>query len=60
MKLFADRRPSKGLLRGYVAACRFCGALVVHAKSTGEPFHMHRYSKKCREAAARRGGAPKT
>lgn len=37
---------------GYIAPCRVCGARVVHAESTGQPFHMHRFSKKCREAAA--------
>lgn len=54
MKRFAEKlhpkRPEPR--RGYVAACKACGLLVVHARSTGEPFHMHRRSRKCAERAA--------
>jgi hypothetical protein len=50
MKRFAERFPCKKPSSGYLAYCRRCGALVVHAFSTGEPLHMHRWSKKCREA----------
>lgn len=54
MKTFAKRYPGKTPRHGYLAPCSECGELVVHAESTMEPFHMHRYSKKCREAAKQR------
>ena len=54
MKTFAKRFPGKRPGRGYLAPCSCCGEMVVHAESTMEPFHMHRWSKKCREATAKR------
>lgn len=54
MKLFSERSPGHKPHRGYLARCRSCGAIVVHAEKTGEPFHMHRWSEKCRLAAKAR------
>jgi ribosomal protein L34E len=42
--------------RGYLKACARCGRAVVHAFRTGEPFHMHRNSKRCERDAAKRLG----
>lgn len=39
---------------GYLAPCKHCGKIVVHAESTGEPFHMHQNSEQCRKLAERR------
>lgn len=52
MKLFSERYPKRKPNSGYLAPCRRCGAIVVHSEKTGEPFHMHRRSQKCREATA--------
>lgn len=52
MKRLADR--GEGPIRGYLAACANCGLVVVHAKKTGEPFHMHRWSKLCEELGKKR------
>lgn len=35
------------LLRGYIAACRRCGDLVVHAKKDDNPFSAHYLSDTC-------------
>ena len=49
-KRLAERDPTgRTLYRGYMARCANCGQLVVHAKKTGKPFHVHLYSKKCVE-----------
>lgn len=53
MKRFAERLPGRKPHKGYLAPCRSCGEVVVHAEKTGEPFHMHRRSRKCRVAAMR-------
>ena len=50
MKTFAKRLPGERPYRGYVARCRDCGEMVVHAESTQRPFHMHARSKKCADA----------
>ena len=55
MKPFVARFPGRKPNSGYLAPCKRCGEVVVHAKSTGEPFHMHRWSKKCAAKAAARG-----
>lgn len=49
------RSPDDGqpLTRGYYARCENCGEIVVHSND-GVPFHMHRNSKKCREAGKRK------
>lgn len=53
MKRLAERggKPSSG----YLAPCRRCGLVVVHAESTGKPFHMHRWSALCQRLAIQRG-----
>jgi hypothetical protein len=56
VKPFAERFPGETPSRGFVAPCAQCGALVVHVDSTQVPTHMHRRSKKCRDAAAARKG----
>ncbi len=48
MKRLSDQG-LKPTLRGYLAACSRCGLVVVHAESTMMPFHMHRYSRLCRD-----------
>jgi hypothetical protein len=35
--------------RGYLEVCGNCLRMVVHARSTRKPFHMHARSKRCRE-----------
>jgi hypothetical protein len=55
MKTCFERGTRPG--RGYLAPCLKCGRIVVHATKTMEPFHMHRYSKRCREAARQIRGA---
>ncbi len=50
MRLFSVRFPGQQP-SGYVAKCSRCGALVVHAASTGKPLHMHAKSRKCAESA---------
>jgi hypothetical protein len=54
MKRLADR--GKGPYRGYLAPCKNCGLVVVHAEKTGKPFHMHRWSKLCEELGKKRRG----
>jgi hypothetical protein len=51
MKRFSERHPGEKPRRGFLANCRSCGEVVVHSSKTLEPFHMHRRSKKCREAS---------
>jgi len=53
MKRLAERSPGRRPWRGYLAPCKRCGLVVVHAASTGEPFHMHRYSRACAERQAK-------
>jgi len=53
MKRLAERSPGRLPNRGYLAACAVCGLVVVHAASTGQPFHMHRDSKACADRAAK-------
>jgi hypothetical protein len=48
MKRFAERSKGWQPQSGYLAECKRCGLVVVHAESTGEPLHMHRRSKLCR------------
>lgn len=45
-------KPGERIRRGYWAPCINCGRTVVHARSTNEPFHMHRWSKRCEEDGA--------
>lgn len=54
MKTFAKRFPGKRPDRGFLAPCSACGELVVHADSTLQPHHMHRYSRKCADKAKAR------
>jgi len=57
VRRLAVRNPEKVLHRGYLAACANCGLVVVHAESTGKPFHMHARSKLCRELGKKRRSA---
>ena len=50
-------RPGRSLHRGYLAPCTICGDDVVHAHSTGEPFHQHR-EVHIREAGAKASESP--
>ena len=45
MKTLAER--GREPRQGFIAKCGRCGALVVHAFSTGKPFHMHARSARC-------------
>jgi hypothetical protein len=38
----------------YIGVCGECGQRVVKSLRTGQAMHMHRRSKKCREAAAKK------
>ncbi len=62
MRRYADdpKRRAVRLTRGFLARCAACGLEVVHAESTNLPFHMHRWSKLCRDRAALRAQAEKT
>jgi hypothetical protein len=60
VKRFAERKDGLTPVRGYVAPCRACGLMVVHAYSTDEPFHMHKWSKRCKELAEKRARERKT